>query len=297
MNILILGGTQYMGIHLVNELLKCGHNVTIATRGKASDSFGDKIKRLIIDRQDPASLEGTFKDKFYDVTIDNIAYSSNDIRYLLDVLQTGKYIITSTVSVYSNHLHENMREEEVDTKSHPLRWLDYEDLTYDEAKRQAEAALFQAYPNQQSAAVRIPFVFGKDDYTERLFFYADHILNEKPMNIDNLKSQLSFINSQEAGRFLAHVATTPATGVINASSSGTISLEEIITYIEENTGKKAIISEDGTEGPLNQAPDFSLDTTLAKKSGFQFQKIDDWVYPLLDHWIETLSNYLIINGE
>ena len=286
MNILILGGTRYMGIHLVNELLKEGHDVTTATRGNTTDSFGDKVERLIIERQDPASLQEVFKDKCYDVAIDNIAYSSNDVRHLLDVLQTKKYILTSTVSVYSQNFHENMKEDEVDTKNHPLQWNDYEEFTYDEAKRQAEAAMFQAYPDQPSAAVRIPFIFGKDDYTERLFFYADHILNEKPMNIDNLKSRLSFIDSQEAGKFLAHVATNPVFGAINASSIGTVSLEEIITYVENNTGKKAIISDQGTPAPLNEAPDFSLDVTLAKKSGFQFKNINDWVYPLLDHWIK-----------
>ena len=288
MNILILGGTKYMGVHLMNELLKDGHDVTTATRGITADLFGDKIKRLIIDRQDPASLQEKFRDKYYDVAIDNIAYSSNDIRYLLEVLKVKKYIMTSTVSVYSQHFHEKMQEDEVDTKNHPLEWHNFEDLTYDEAKRQAEAALFQAYPDQPSAAVRFPFIFGKDDYTKRLFFYVDHILNEKPMNVDNLKSRLSFINSQEAGKFLAHVAINPIFGAVNASSIGTISLEEIITYVESNSGKKAIINDEGELAPLNQAPSFSLDVTLAKNSGFQFRNIADWVYPLLDHWIEIL---------
>ena len=290
MNILVLGGTKYMGVHLVNELLKEGHDVTTATRGNTADSFGDKVERLIIDRQDPASLKKALKDKCYDVAIDNIAYSSNEIRHLLDVLQAKKYIVTSTVSVYSHHFHEKMTEDEVDTKKHSLKWCNYDDYPYDEAKRQVEAALFQAYPNQLSVAVRLPYIFGKDDYTERLFFYVNHILNEKPMNVDNLKSRLSFIHSQEAGKFLAHVATNPIFGAINASSIGTISLEEIIKHIEARTGKKAILKKDGTEAPLNKSPNFCLDTTLAEKSGFQFKNINDWVYPLLDDWIDLLTN-------
>ena len=43
MNILVIGGTRFFGIHMVNELLTAGHDVTIATRGNASDSFGDKV--------------------------------------------------------------------------------------------------------------------------------------------------------------------------------------------------------------------------------------------------------------
>lgn len=34
MNILVIGGTRYFGIHMVNKLLEQGHDITIATRGK-----------------------------------------------------------------------------------------------------------------------------------------------------------------------------------------------------------------------------------------------------------------------
>ena len=34
MDILILGGTRFFGIHMVNELINQGHNITIATRGE-----------------------------------------------------------------------------------------------------------------------------------------------------------------------------------------------------------------------------------------------------------------------
>lgn len=34
MNILVIGGTRYFGIHMVNKLLEQGHNITIATRGE-----------------------------------------------------------------------------------------------------------------------------------------------------------------------------------------------------------------------------------------------------------------------
>ncbi len=38
MKILVIGGTRYFGIHMVNKLLERGHKVTIATRGKTPDS-------------------------------------------------------------------------------------------------------------------------------------------------------------------------------------------------------------------------------------------------------------------
>ena len=36
MNILVIGGTRFFGIDMVNELLTAGHDVTIATRGKGT---------------------------------------------------------------------------------------------------------------------------------------------------------------------------------------------------------------------------------------------------------------------
>lgn len=90
MKALVLGGTKYVGIHLVNELISAGYDVTVATRGKAPDSFRDKVRRKIIERQNPDSLFVAFKDEFYDITIDNLAYCSNDVRYLLDSVHTKK---------------------------------------------------------------------------------------------------------------------------------------------------------------------------------------------------------------
>ena len=280
-----------MGIHLVNELIAAGHDVTIATRGNTADSFGDQVRRLIIDRQDPDSLRNALKDRSYDVTVDNIAYSSNEIRFLLDSLTTEKYIMTSTASVYSNHIHENMRETEADTTTFPLKWCNHDDFQYDEVKRQAEAALFQEYSNQPSAAVRFPYIFGKDDYTKRLFFYVENIFYERAMYIDNLSARLSFIDSAEAGQFLAHATAAPVFGYINASSRGTISLEELIDYVEKRTSRKAVVQAWGRAAPLNGVPGFSLDTSLAEKTGFQFKNINDWVYPLIDFWINQLLGF------
>ena len=57
MNILVLGGTRFFGVHMVNALLENGHDVTIATRGKASDYFGDKVRRIILDRSNIDSMK------------------------------------------------------------------------------------------------------------------------------------------------------------------------------------------------------------------------------------------------
>ena len=84
MKILVLGGTRFFGIPMVNELLKAGHEVTIATRGRATDSYGDRVKRIIVERTDAADLKEKLSGIHFDVVIDKIAYCSNDIKYILD---------------------------------------------------------------------------------------------------------------------------------------------------------------------------------------------------------------------
>ena len=73
MNILVIGGTRYFGIHMVNKLLEQGHRLTIATRGKTRDSFGDKVERIIIERTNEESMRKALQGKHFDVVIDKIA--------------------------------------------------------------------------------------------------------------------------------------------------------------------------------------------------------------------------------
>ena len=92
MKILVLGGTRFFGIPMVEQLLQDGHEVTIATRGRAQDSFGDRVNRMTLDRTNPDSLKQALAGKHYDVVIDKIAYCSNDIKILMEVLDCDKYI-------------------------------------------------------------------------------------------------------------------------------------------------------------------------------------------------------------
>ena len=86
---------------MVEELLKMGHDITIATRGQASDSFGGRVKRIVIERTNEDSIRNAFKEKHYDVVIDKIAYCSNDIKYVMENISCDKYIYMSSTSVYA----------------------------------------------------------------------------------------------------------------------------------------------------------------------------------------------------
>lgn len=284
MKILVLGGTRFFGIHLVKDLLEKGHEVTIATRGKMPDPFGERVNRLKVDRTDKRAMKDTFNGKVYDMVYDDIAYSSNDVKCALENIRCSRYILVSTISVYDS-FHMDIKEEEFDPFKGEIIWCNREDFTYNIIKQQAEKALFQEHKDQPSIAVRLPLVIGKDDYTERLLFYVEHVKKDIPMYIDNLEEELVFIHSIEAGKFLSFLSETNYTGILNASSQGTLTLKEIITYVEEKTGKTAHLSKEGEAAPYNGAGNYSILTERAEKLGYSFTKLRDFVFDILDYYI------------
>lgn len=269
---------------MVEELLAMGHDVTIATRGNAVDSFGNKVKRIQVERTDAKSMKKTFAGKYYDVVVDKIAYCSNDIKYAMDALDFDKYIYMSTTAVYEPK-HLDTKESDFDGVNRKLQWCTKFDYPYEEIKRQAECALWQEYSDRNWIAVRYPFVIGRDDYTKRLLFYIEHIIKGIPMNIDNLNYQMGYIRSDEAGKFIAFLVDKNYQGAVNGSAHGTVSLREILDYAEKKTGKKAIISEEGEAAPYNGEPEYSINTGAAEGLGFCFSTLGDWIYGLVDYYI------------
>lgn len=287
MKILVIGGTRFFGIHMVKELLAKGHEVTIATRGQSSDAYGDRVKRLVLDRTDEESMRKAFSRKYYDVVIDKIAYCSNDIKYAMETVNCGRYIHMSSTAVYESK-HINTVESDFDGITRKLVWGDRKDFPYDEGKRQAESVLWQKYPAQNWLAVRYPFVVGKDDYTKRLLYYVEHTIKSMPMNIDNLYFQMGYIRSDEAGKFLAFLVDKDVKGAINGCAKGTISIREILDYVEKKTGAKAIIDKTGEEAPYNGETEYSINTEKAETLGFHFSVLQDWIYELLDYYIQLV---------
>ena len=285
MNVLVLGGTRFFGIHMIEALLDRGHTVTIATRGRTMDRFGNRVERIVLDRTDESSMRSALSGVHFDVAIDKLAYCSNDIRAAMETVSCERYIHMSSTAVYDPK-RLNTKESDFDGMGGKLVWCARADFPYDEIKRQAEYALWQRYGDRKWLAVRYPVVLGSDDYTKRLFFYVEHVMNAKAMHVDNLDKQMGFIRSDEAGKFLAFLAEQELTGAINGCSSGTVSLAEIIAYIEHKTGMRAIIDPAGERAPYNGEPEYSINTQKAQSLGFQFSNLRDWIFDLLDEYIE-----------
>jgi nucleoside-diphosphate-sugar epimerase len=287
LNVLVIGGTRFMGIHLIKRLLSEHHNVTIATRGQTEDNFGNKVTRIIFDRTNKNSIEQKLSGLSFDVVFDSLVYCSNDIKILLDNISFNRYLFISSTAIYNKHL--DIKEKDFNPSISKMIWCNRSDFSYAENKRQAERAIAQAYSNKNILAVRFPFVVGEDDYTNRLYFYVEHIIKQRPMYIDNYEAQLAFIRADEAGDFLAFFIKNSFNGAINGASTGTISIKQIADYVYTQTGKKIIISIDGEKGPYNGEAEHSINTEQANKLGYYFLPLNNWIFDLLNYYINKVN--------
>ncbi|MBJ8095170.1 MULTISPECIES: NAD-dependent epimerase/dehydratase family protein [Bacillus cereus group] len=287
--VLVLGGTRFFGKQLVEALLKEGHDITIATRGFTEDSFGDTVKRIVVDREDEKLLEERVEGKSYDIVYDNLCYSPNAAKVICKVLRgrVKKYVMTSSMAVYEPAL--NLQEEEFNPYEYSITYGDRGDFTYSEGKRLAEAVLFQqaTFP---VVAVRFPVVIGENDYTKRLQFYVEHVMKQEPIFVDHVDGKLSFIHEKEAGEFLAWCGMGNIEGPINACSNGVVSTGEVIHFIEERTGIKALIQEVGDNiAPYNEVTNCTLHNGKARELGFSFRELNTEIKNVLQHYINILK--------
>jgi len=280
---LVFGGTRFFGKRLVEALLAEGVDTTIATRGQTADSFGDRVTRLILDREDPKSLAAGLGGGEWDVVYDNICYSPSSAMDACRVLKdrAGKYVFTSSMSVYD--LGAGLTEAVFDPYSYPVKAGTRHDFPYGEGKRLAEAIFFQQAPFPVSA-VRFPIVLGVDDYTRRLHFHVERVAAGKLIGMPNPQAEMVFTRSDEAAHFLLWQADAALTGPYNACSSGTIALARLIGLIEEATGCKARLAaeaEEEAESPFGVEESWTASNAKAAQAGFAFLQLDDWLPELV----------------
>lgn len=154
MKILVVGGTRYFGIPMVNALLANGHDVTIATRGNVKVDFNGNVDYVILDRTDAVSVKKALDNRKFDVIIDKIAYSSDDVKALLENVSCDRYIQMSTCSVYPEE-HADITEDEFVTAEYPLEWMG-RIPDYARTKRNAERAVLEYMESSAFTFVRYP---------------------------------------------------------------------------------------------------------------------------------------------
>ena len=108
LDILVMGGTGFLGPQLVEAARAKGHRLTLFNRGKSNptrfsgEEFKD-IEQLQGDRQTHlTALEGTRR---WDAVLDTSAYFPADVTRSAQLLapRIGQYVLISSISVYADN--------------------------------------------------------------------------------------------------------------------------------------------------------------------------------------------------
>src|SRR4051794_38814273 len=102
MRLLVVGGSRFVGRHIVQAALDRGHDVTVFHRGTGDDPFpqvqhrhGDRDKDLAV------LADSQSGDSEWDATVDTSAYVPRQVHTVADALgqRAGRYAFVSSVSV------------------------------------------------------------------------------------------------------------------------------------------------------------------------------------------------------
>ena len=284
MNILILGGNRFFGLHLAKTLLQEGHQITLLNRGKTDDGLGHQVERIQTDRRERRKLEKAVEGKKWDLVFDQICYTATEAREACEIFaaRAGRYVVTSSESVFDNGA------DQPELNFDPLTYTFSKEVAsadnYKEAKRQMEVVFTESLIMRNCAIVRPSLVVGLDDYTGRLLWHVKRTNEGLPMYFPDLAVETDFILSHDMGLALKSVGFSSHTGPVNATSHGCIRLRDLIQMCERATGKKAVFAEQPTDenhSPYGGDKTKTMNSTLLAKIGFRASPSQQWMEALV----------------
>jgi nucleoside-diphosphate-sugar epimerase len=107
MRALIMGGTEFISLHLVRSLLDRGHEITVFNRGRRTERLPAGVRAITGDRKDHVGLRERLKGQRFDGVFD-VTYAptlGEDVAALVDALEGRPHVIfISTGRVYDHRL-------------------------------------------------------------------------------------------------------------------------------------------------------------------------------------------------
>jgi nucleoside-diphosphate-sugar epimerase len=290
-NILVMGGTRYIGKLLVEKLLAAGHSVTLATRGRTSDGFGQRVRRIAVDRHDAAAMRAAFaREPGYDIVYDQLCYNPLDAHIALNVFagKVQRYVLASTIEVYRHlmgrqakpfeELDLELAKQPVDT-AYPWRDPLLAEQCYAMGKRQAEALLYRD-GRLPLVTVRLGHVLGGDDFTGRLGYYVALVQTGSALLYTNAQAATSFISVDAASTFLLWSGLQDFLGPVNAANGGALSALELHRRVGAVLGERVRalpLSTQAGLSPFDYPLPFVMDTRRAAGLGYRFDDSGAWV--------------------
>lgn len=227
MNVLVVGGTGFLGGAIVDEAAAAGHDVTVLSRGRHRRPLPSFVKTLVGDRHvDRSALAG----QHFDVVADTCAFEPDAVLQLLDALspEIGCYALVSSVSVYRDFSLPGIDEGAptllaTDEQRAMARNLppdqrassgSYGDA-YGPLKREAEIAALERL-GERALILRSGLLVGAGDYTDRLTYWVRRVDQGGRVAVPgDPQRQVQLIDARDAAAFIVNCASAGLGGVYN----------------------------------------------------------------------------------
>ena len=216
MRILIIGGTRFLGRHLVESALAHSHDVTLFNRGKSNPGLFPQLETILGDREkDVDKLAG----RIWDAVIDVAGYFPRIVRLSADVLKenVARYVFISTISVYDNFKKVGINELDPVGKIADETVEEITGETYGPLKALCEQVVQDIY-GERALIVRPGLIVGPHDPTDRFTYWpvrvargGDVLAPQKP------EAAIQVIDVRDLSDFIIKLIQDAASGVYNAT--------------------------------------------------------------------------------
>lgn len=302
--ILILGGTRFIGRNLVKRLIeKSDYEITLFNRGITNSNIFPEIKSMQGDRKVIENLKPIL-EKSWDIVIDLSGFWAGALEQQLENQKgkIGKYIYISTSSHYKFD-PENPKpydeEREIEDCSEEQKNSEDPYAFYNQNKAECERILDRQL-HLDYLILRPSLVIGNYDYSDRLYYWLYKVKHQDKILVGNDgKNLISYTNLHDLVDLIMYSIehTTTNYKIFNASSFNS-SIRNIIEIAGNILDRKPeLVSGDTnfleeneihqwTGLPLWLDDDyFRVDNSRAKAAfNYQFSDVNQTVKQLMDFY-------------
>jgi 2'-hydroxyisoflavone reductase len=214
MKILILGGTRFLGRHLVDAARAGGDEVTLLNRGRTAPDLFRDVEQLRADRDGGL---GALGGRNWDAVIDTCGYVPRVVRQAVEWLsaRVRRYVFISSVSVYRDFSRAGITEDaEVSALSDPTT----EDVlpNYGALKAACESVVQEAF-GTRALVIRPGLIVGPHDPTERFSYWVRRCAKGGTLLApDAPQYPVQFIDVRDLARWTIDLVRRDGAGVFNA---------------------------------------------------------------------------------
>ena len=218
MKLLMIGGTVFLGRHIVEAALAKGHDVTLFNRGQHNADLFPEVEKLRGNRDgDLAALQG----RQWDAVVDTSGYVPRLVRASAELLagSTGHYTFISSLSVYDG-FEKPDQDEKAPVATGKLPDETIEEITgetYGPLKVLCEQAAEKAMPGRVLIA-RPGLIVGPHDPTDRFTYWPVRVAKGGEMLVPGRPDrEVQFIDVRDLAEWLVRMIEVGRTGVYNTN--------------------------------------------------------------------------------